>query len=222
MTNYYFDANGYFIRQTQANSGSAAPRNATRDVPPETGDHEIARRVGQIWTVETTHMGKDAWDTTTGHKVTIERHGPLADGLTLLAPDVRFPVWDADAGEWITDLDKLKEAKAAQITGRADQLLKHLGAEYGEMERATWDQQYAEATAYQADALADVPLLTAIATARSMDVAVLAARVIANRAAWVSLSGHVVGQRLAYQDALDAAGEDAAAIEAIEVAYVLP
>ena len=38
-----------------------------------------------------------------------------------------------------------------------------------------------------------------------MTPAEMAQRIAANRAAWVALSGAVVGKRLAYQDALDAA-----------------
>ena len=42
----------------------------------------------------------------------------------------------------------------------------------------------------------------------------MATRIAANRAQWVALSGAVVGKRLAYQDALDAAQtvEEVAAI----------
>ncbi|MGE4293882.1 MAG: hypothetical protein AB7E32_16945, partial [Desulfovibrio sp.] len=79
----------------------------------------------------------------------------------------------------------------------------------------------AEALAYQADAGADVPLLNAIAAARGMAVAELAGRVLANRSAWVAVSGHVVGQRLAYQDQLDAA-ETLEDILAVVPAYTLP
>ncbi|MGE4194726.1 MAG: hypothetical protein AB7E51_15170 [Pseudodesulfovibrio sp.] len=95
--------------------------------------------------------------------------------------------------------------KQTEITTKANSYLAALGEEYGAMEMMTWDQQYSEALAYQADSAASVPLLTAIATARGEEVADLAASIIANRAEWVALSGNVVGQRLAYQDALEAA-----------------
>ncbi|MDD3310939.1 hypothetical protein [Pseudodesulfovibrio sp.] len=112
----------------------------------------------------------------------------------------------------------VRAAKLAEIRDAADAYLAAAGAEYGAMERATWDQQYDEAMAYQAGTGASVPLLTAIATARGMDVSELADRIISNRAAWVALSGAVVGQRLAYQDALDAA-QTVADIRAIGVSY---
>ncbi|WP_394699716.1 hypothetical protein [uncultured Pseudodesulfovibrio sp.] len=108
-----------------------------------------------------------------------------------------------------------------EITTQADAVLLEVSREYGAMERATWDQQYQEAKAYQSDNQAVVPLLSAIAAGRGMIVATLADRIITNRAAWVALSGSIVGQRLAYQDTLDAA-TTVAEVEAIEVNYVIP
>nr|WP_319543147.1 hypothetical protein [uncultured Pseudodesulfovibrio sp.] len=114
-----------------------------------------------------------------------------------------------------------KQNKMNEITTQADAVLLEVSREYGAMERATWDQQYQEAKAYQSDNQAVVPLLSAIAAGRGMIVATLADRIITNRAAWVALSGSIVGQRLAYQDTLDAA-TTVAEVEAIEVNYVIP
>ncbi|NDV20068.1 hypothetical protein GO013_11645 [Pseudodesulfovibrio sp. JC047] len=119
----------------------------------------------------------------------------------------------------LPSIEEVKAVKQSEITTAADRVLVAAGAEYGDMERQTWDQQYAEARTYQADPDTDVPLLTAIATGRGMDVATLADRIIANRAAWVALSGRIVGQRLAYQDALDAA-DTAEDVAEIVVEYV--
>lgn len=121
-------------------------------------------------------------------------------------------------------LATLYSAKQVEIRDAADAFLAPFRAEYGVVEMATWDQQYAEAQALQADAEAAAPLVRSIAAARGMDVAVLAGRIIANRATWMILSGHVIGQRLAYQDQLDAAhaAEDVAAMLAIEPMYELP
>lgn len=118
-------------------------------------------------------------------------------------------------------LDRARAATCAAIRDGAEAALADLRAEYGPTEVATWDQQHAEALAYQADAGADVPLLNAIAAARGMAVAELAGRVLANRSAWVAVSGHVVGQRLAYQDQLDAA-ETLEDVLAVVPAYTLP
>lgn len=99
-------------------------------------------------------------------------------------------------------------------------------------EIASWDQQYEEAKALKANADATAPLVRAIAAARGMDAVLLAvllaARILVNRAAWVAISGHAVGQRLAYQDVLDTAaaltdeGAARAAIADIVPVYTLP
>jgi len=122
---------------------------------------------------------------------------------------------------------ELYTAKQAEIRDGAEAMLTALAAEYAPLERQTWDQQAAEAEALHTDADAPAPLVRAIAATRGMPVGELAARILANRTAWVAVSGHVVGQRLAYQDALEAtqslADEEAtAAISAIEPVYTLP
>jgi hypothetical protein len=120
---------------------------------------------------------------------------------------------------------ELYTAKQTEIRDGA--MLTALAAEYAPLERQTWDQQAAEAEALQADADAPAPLVRAIAVTRGMPVGELAARILANRTAWVAVSGHVVGQRLAYQDALEATrGLDdvqaADAIQGINPVYILP
>jgi hypothetical protein len=122
---------------------------------------------------------------------------------------------------------ELYTAKQTEIRDGAESMLTALAAEYAPLERQTWDQQAAEAEALQADADAPAPLVRAIAATRGMPVGELAARILANRTAWVAVSGHVVGQRLAYQDALEATrGLDdvqaADAIQGINPVYILP
>lgn len=119
-------------------------------------------------------------------------------------------------------------AKQNVIRDSADTFLAGLATEYGTLERQTWDQQAQEATALHADSAAPAPLIRAIASARGMAPEMLAQRIITNRAAWVAISGHVVGQRLAYQDALEATAaiaddaEAVIAIQAINPVYTLP
>lgn len=120
----------------------------------------------------------------------------------------------------IPTTEDARSKKQLEITTKADGFLKALEPEYCDMERQTWDQQYAEAVAYKANTETDVPMLTAIAANRGMEVNVLADNVIANKTAWATLAGSVVGQRLAYQDSLEATATTAE-IEAIEVNYVI-
>lgn len=122
--------------------------------------------------------------------------------------------WEEPAPVVVT-LEQAKARKTEQIRDAAEAFLAPYRAEYGATEVATWDQQYAEAQAGEG------PLLSAIATARGMAVADLAGRILANRVAWVTLAGSVVGQRLGYQDAVDAA-ETVEAVQAVEPVFSLP
>lgn len=118
-----------------------------------------------------------------------------------------------------TKQDAVRKTKQREISSRADAFILEAEGKYGLMERQTWGQQYSEALAYRADPESSVPLLDVIAVNRGMDVSTLAMHIVENRAAWELLAGTIVGQRLAYQDRLDAA-VTVAEVEAIEVYYV--
>lgn len=105
----------------------------------------------------------------------------------------------------LPELSAVKSAKQTEISQEADNTLAVLAREYGLYEKLTWDQQAQEAQLLMADAMADAPLVRSIAEARGMLPVDMAQRILANRAAWLVLSGKVVGQRLKYQDMLDAA-----------------
>ena len=112
----------------------------------------------------------------------------------------------------------LAEAKSQAIlaaTTACDAVLDPFGVEYGAYEMATWDQQFDEATAYTASPAADVPLLAAMCVARGISIAELAGKIIANRAAWVSLTGYVIGQRQRIVGLIEAAQavEEVAAVD---------
>ena len=105
----------------------------------------------------------------------------------------------------LLNISDSKSAKQREIANAADTFLSSMAQEYGAYEKLTWDQQALEADALLADAESPAPLVRAIAQARGMTALEMAQRIAANRAQWVALSGAVVGKRLAYQDALDAA-----------------
>ena len=118
----------------------------------------------------------------------------------------------------------LEQAKAQAIlasTAVCDAVLAPYGAEYGAYEMATWDQQYAEATAYTASPTADVPLLAAMCVARGISIAQLAGKIIANRANWVALTGYVIGQRQRIVGLIEAA-TSVAEVEAVDMTISLP
>lgn len=179
------------------------PAACSIDAPPEE-EGSVAVFEDGHWVLKEDHRGQVFYNQTTGEPLEISELGPIPAGYEVAPPT--------------PTLDELRTAKQAEIKSGADSVLKALAAEYPDMEMVTWDQQYQEALAYTADPTSETPLLTAIAQGRGMSVADLAARIIANRAAWVALSGAIVGQRLAYQDALDAA-TTTEEVEAISVNY---
>ena len=145
------------------------------------------------------------------------------DGVEVLAsPPASCPTF----GGWTPlpagpSLDEVKAVRIMAATTLCDSVLAPLGKEYGDYEMATWDQQYLEAKAYTADPTADVPLLAAMCVARGVSIATLAARVIANRSAWVALTGNVIGQRQRITDQISAA-ETVEAVMAVDMTITLP
>ncbi len=127
-------------------------------------------------------------------------------------------VWEDPAPASLVDV---KLSKQAEIRDEADLFLQMLATEYGAIEKLTWDQQSMEADALALDADAPAPMVRSIAAARGMSALELATRIQANRAQWVVLSGHIVGQRLGYQDQLDAA-TTTEQVAAIVPVYTLP
>ncbi len=111
-------------------------------------------------------------------------------------------------------LNAAKSAKLTEINAEFQKAVAALAADYPDSEVQSWPQQVKEATALAADAGADAPLLTAIATARGLPVAELASRVLDKMNAYAAASGVLIGRRQAAEDAIGAAAslEDLSAI----------
>ncbi|WP_019999137.1 hypothetical protein ACQ0P8_06760 [Halodesulfovibrio aestuarii] len=118
-------------------------------------------------------------------------------------------------------LDEARTAKQRQIAAAHDAFLKSQSVEYSEMERQTWDSQRTESQALLADPQAAAQLVRAIANARGMDVIEMARRIQENTQAWSVLAGHATGQRLKYQDALEAC-TTVEQVEAISISFTTP
>lgn len=134
-----------------------------------------------------------------GWLVQDDGNGPYIKKWSISSPQPT----EAEISAW--SFGKIKAKKRVDIRDRADTFLAEMAVEYGAYEKLTWDQQAAEASALFADPETPAPLVRSIATARNMNPLELAARIRANHTQWIMLSGSIVGQRLAYQDALDAA-----------------
>lgn len=134
--------------------------------------------------------------------------------------------WD---GEKLTPLpaylpDILKKTKAdklAEINAACDDFLAVLTESYPVREVLTFDQQKAEADDVLADPSAPAPMLKPLAAARGLGVTELAMRVRVKTEAFTAISGHVIGQRQKYEDALDAA-ETLEEVAAIVPEYTMP
>ena len=165
------------------------------------------------------HDGEYAVYRATDAQAAVIEAATWPDGVELVDPPAGIPLF---GGEWITpDLDALKAAKVEEAKIACDAVLAPLGAEYGRWETATWDQQVSEATELMSNPAASVPMLAAMASARGMDVAELAQRILVNREAWSAISGAVIGQRQAIYDQVKAA-KTVADVRAIKVALSLP
>lgn len=133
-----------------------------------------------------------------------------------------------DKGDWYEvvalpeqTLEEAKSAKLAEINGACDSILKTAVKTYPDTEVMTFDQQVREAQAYLADPSSTVSLLASLASARGIELADLAARVMAKHQAFSVLSGAVIGQRQALEDRLDAC-TSLEEVNALTVNIVMP
>jgi len=106
-------------------------------------------------------------------------------------------------------LDVLRTTRIAAINTVCNARLASLTEAYPEREINSWPQQEREARSLEQDVSAAVPLLSAIASARGLDVAELAARVREKSDAFAIASGAIIGRRQALEDALAAIDLDA-------------
>lgn len=102
-------------------------------------------------------------------------------------------------------LDRARTERLTGINADADALVGELAATYPEREIQSWPQQVKEAEALAISPTADAPLLSALAAARGVDRADLAARVLAKASAYAAASGAIIGARQRLEDLLSAA-----------------
>lgn len=123
-----------------------------------------------------------------------------------------------NAATMLGGLENAKKLKLAEINDACETAMQALTATYPDTERLTFDQQKAEALAYQADNNADCPMLRPLAEARGMSMDELCGRVLAKAAAFSAAVGRLMGERQRMEDALDACG-NVAEVEAVSVAF---
>ena len=99
-------------------------------------------------------------------------------------------------------LAQAKAERLAAINIECDKALAVITASYPSSEVSSWPQQVQEAKAITADPAAEAPLLVALAEARAIAVAELAARVLIKAEAFSVISGQIIGRRQALEDTL--------------------
>lgn len=131
-------------------------------------------------------------------------------------------------GEWVQVLDADVPPAVEPTPPSADQLRTALTAEYERRmqaiaagyppsERESWPVQTSEAYALLADPQASTPWIDAAATARGLDRLGLEQRIAAKDAQYRVFSGTLSGVRQRIEDQIDAAGDDQAALQVIDV-----
>ncbi|WP_313080418.1 hypothetical protein [Pulveribacter sp.] len=118
----------------------------------------------------------------------------------------------------ISTRDTLLAALAAEYETR----MRVISANYPPSERESWPVQTQEARALLADPTAATPWIDAACAARGLDRLELAARIVAKDDTYRSIHGLLTGVRQRIEDQIDAAGEDAAALQAIDTAAGWP
>ncbi len=109
--------------------------------------------------------------------------------------------------------DQLRTA----LTTEYERRMQAIAAGYPPSERESWPVQTSEATALIADPQAATPWIDSAAVARGVDRFGLALRIVAKDAQYRVFSGTLSGVRQRIEDAIDAAGDDPAALQAIDV-----
>lgn len=97
---------------------------------------------------------------------------------------------------------QLLDAEANKIRQRYAQAMDDIVKPYAKTEQLTWDAQVKEADAYLADNQADVPMISALATNRGVQLPDLVAWIKGNEALYRVVVGTLLGQQQAELDAL--------------------
>lgn len=118
----------------------------------------------------------------------------------------------------IVTSDQLRTALNAEYERR----MQAIATGYPPSERESWPVQTSEAHAMLADTNASTPWIDAAATARNIDRIELARRIVAKDAQYRIISGTLSGIRQRIEDQIDAAGDDQAALKAIDVTQGWP
>lgn len=137
-------------------------------------------------------------------------------------PRVVDGVWalaDRESGEQrdMPEADALRHDLRTALTAEYERRMQAIAAGYPPSERESWPVQTSEAYNLLVDPQASTPWIDAASTARGLDRLELAQRIVAKDAQYRVISGTLSGVRQRIEDQIDAAGDDQAALQAIDV-----
>lgn len=137
-------------------------------------------------------------------------------------PDfLAYKQWLADGGVPLPadplPSDELARGLRAALAAEYERRMQIIASGYPPSERESWPVQTVEARALLADPGAATPWIDAAAAVRGIDRDELAARIAAKDDAYRVIHGALTGARQRIEDAIDAAGDDAEALAAIDV-----
>lgn len=141
---------------------------------------------------------------------------PKQEGYTRVWRGAWFQVLDEDVPTEPVPIVSSDQIRTA-LTTEYERRMQAIAAGYPPSERESWPVQTEEAKALLADPTAPTPWIDAAATARGLDRLELAHRIAAKNAQYRAVSGTLSGIRQRIEDQIDAAGDDQAALKAIDV-----
>lgn len=128
-----------------------------------------------------------------------------------------WEVYDLSPEEVSAKHAELVAEKRTALTTEYERRMQAIAVGYPPSERESWPVQTSEAYALLADSTVSTPWIDAAASARGLDRPELAQRIVAKDAQYRVISGTLSGVRQRIEDQIDAAGDDQAALQAIDV-----
>jgi hypothetical protein len=98
-----------------------------------------------------------------------------------------------------------KRELITQLSQSCDEEIAKLASQYPEHEVSSWPQQVKEAERILADPTQPAPLLSAISSARGVELSDLAARVVLKMEAYAAAAGEIIGRRQSLEDQVERA-----------------
>ncbi|WP_010465725.1 hypothetical protein [Acidovorax radicis] len=115
------------------------------------------------------------------------------------------------------DIAQVRAGLLAALNAEYERRMQVIAGGYPLSERESWHVQTAEARALIADVHALTPWINGAAAARQIDRLVLAQRIAAKDDQYRAIHGALTGARQRIEDQIDTAGEDAQALQLIDV-----